>query len=129
MALNHFTVKIGGPAGYGIKSTGLMFAKACFRGGLRVFDYVEYPSLVRGGHNTYTVTASTENIFTVDEGVDILIALDDVTINKHHTELTRDAGILYDKDTVEFDAKVCANPHVYCFPVHMLKKIELDEGI
>lgn len=127
MALNHFTVKIGGPAGFGIKSTGLMLAKACFRGGLRVFDYIEYPSLVRGGHNTYTISASTENIYTVDEGVDILIALDEETINKHHTELTRDAGILYDIDTVEFDAKVCANPHVYCFPIPMLK-IAMDAG-
>lgn len=127
MALNHFTVKIGGPAGYGIKSTGMMLAKTCFRGGLKVFDYLEYPSLVRGGHNTYTVTASTENIYTVDEGIDILLALDELTINEHHTELTRDAGILYDVDTVDFDAKVCANPHVYCFPVPMLK-IASDAG-
>lgn len=127
MALNHFTLKIGGPAGFGIKSTGLMFAKACFRGGLRVFDFVEYPSLIRGGHNTYSVTTSTEPIYTVDEGVDILIALDELTINEHHTELTRDAGILYDTDTVSFDAKLCANPHVYCFPVPMLK-IAMDAG-
>ena len=121
MPLNHFTFKIGGPAGYGIKSTGLMFAKACFKGGLNVFDYSEYPSLIRGGHNTYTVSASGETIYAVDEGVDILVALDADTINLHHHELTNGAGVLYDDELVHFDTKVCKQPTIHCFPVPFIK--------
>lgn len=127
MGLNHFTLKIGGPAGYGIKVTGLMFGKMCFHGGLNVFDYTEYPSLIRGGHNTYTVSASSEKIYTVDEGVDILLALDAETINAHHNELTKGAGVLYDSEHVHFDTKICAEPSVYCFPVP-LRKLVTSQG-
>lgn len=31
--------------------------------GLSVFDYVEYPSLIRGGHNAYYVRGASEQIF------------------------------------------------------------------
>ena len=44
---------IGGEAGFGIMTTGLTFSKIASRSGYQVLDYVEYPSLIRGGHNAY----------------------------------------------------------------------------
>jgi len=48
-----FSWKIGGEAGFGIMTTGLLFSKIASRLGYYILDYVEYPSLIRGGHNAY----------------------------------------------------------------------------
>ena len=60
-----WTVKIAGPAGTGIKSAGLLLAKMLNESGYFLQDYSEYPSLVRGGHNTYQVSFSTEKVYCV----------------------------------------------------------------
>jgi 2-oxoglutarate ferredoxin oxidoreductase subunit alpha len=52
--------KIGGEAGYGILSTGRMFTELMKELGYYVFSITEYPSLIRGGHNTFTVRASKQ---------------------------------------------------------------------
>lgn len=57
MTSDSFSWKIGGEAGFGIVTSGSIFAKTCLRTGMSVFDYMEYPSLIRGGHNTYQLTA------------------------------------------------------------------------
>ena len=53
-----YTWKIGGEAGFGIMTTGLLFSKIAARRGYDIFDFVEYPSLIRGGHNAYEVAVS-----------------------------------------------------------------------
>ncbi|MBI2431179.1 MAG: 2-oxoacid:acceptor oxidoreductase subunit alpha [Candidatus Levybacteria bacterium] len=94
---------IGGEAGYGIMTTGLMMSKIMTRLGLFVFDYVEYPSLIRGGHNAYYVRASDEQIFSQKRPVDILVALNRETIDKHKTELSSNAAILYDPNVTKVE--------------------------
>ncbi|HHD92194.1 MAG TPA: hypothetical protein ENL06_01040, partial [Candidatus Portnoybacteria bacterium] len=47
--MNKIIWKIGGPAGSGVKSAGKILAKSLFRKGYFTFNYLEYPSLVRGG--------------------------------------------------------------------------------
>ncbi|MEK7538108.1 MAG: 2-oxoacid:acceptor oxidoreductase subunit alpha [Patescibacteria group bacterium] len=90
------TWKIGGEAGFGIMSTGEMFARACMRAGLNVFTYPEYPSLIRGGHNTVQVTASTQPVHAHRAPVNILVALNYESIDLHLAELTPRAAIIYD---------------------------------
>lgn len=92
---------IGGEAGYGIMTTGLTMAKLFTRLGLSVFDYVEYPSLIRGGHNSYYVRGSDVTIYSQKRPVDILIALNKETITKHFDELSPHGVILYDPSLVE----------------------------
>src|SRR4029078_9960830 len=87
---------IGGEAGYGIMTIGVMMSKIFTRLGLSVFDYVEYPSLIRGGHNAYYVRASDETITSQKKKVDILVALNQETINLHESELSENAVVLYD---------------------------------
>ena len=77
---------IGGEAGYGIMTVGAIMGKIFTRLGLSVFDYTEYPSLIRGGHNAYYVRASDEEIFCQKQPVDILVALNRDTIDKHKHE-------------------------------------------
>ena len=94
---------IGGEAGYGIMTVGLMMSKIFTRLGFSVFDYVEYPSLIRGGHNAYYVRGSDTQIYAQKKTVDILVALNRETIDKHLHELTPTAAILYDPNIVKVD--------------------------
>jgi 2-oxoglutarate ferredoxin oxidoreductase subunit alpha len=89
-------VKIGGKAGEGIKTTGLTLSKCFSRLGFAVFGYDEYPSLIRGGHNSYQMYASHEPVHAQHRLVNILIALNQETVQLHQAELTADSLVLYD---------------------------------
>lgn len=95
---------IGGEAGYGIMTIGVMIAKIFTRLGLSVFDYVEYPSLIRGGHNAYYVRAASQKIFSQKQPVDILIALNRETIDKHKHELSENALVIFDPAIIKIEA-------------------------
>ncbi|MBI3033669.1 2-oxoacid:acceptor oxidoreductase subunit alpha [Candidatus Woesearchaeota archaeon] len=88
--------KIGGEAGFGIMTAGQIFARACTRGGLNVFGYVEYPSLIRGGHNTFQVAISAGRVGSPVKPVDILVALNKETITLHKDELSEGAAVIFD---------------------------------
>jgi 2-oxoglutarate ferredoxin oxidoreductase subunit alpha len=93
-----FTFKIGGAAGYGIMSSGLIFSKVATRSGLSIFDYVEYPSLIRGGHNVVQISISEKTVRSQRKTTDFLVALNQETINLHKHELSKGAGVIYDKE-------------------------------
>lgn len=95
--------KIAGLAGGGIAVTGTLFAKLCMRHGLRVFTYGEYPSLIRGGHNTIQVTADENQATTQKRNVDVLIALNADGIKLHLAELSKDSIVLIDKTQTKLD--------------------------
>ena len=94
--INRFTWKIGGAAGDGIMVTGAMLGKIFTRAGLWVTDYSEYPSLIRGGHNTQVVQVDEEKIFTHDQGNEILVALNEETVRLHAKEISPNGVIIYD---------------------------------
>ncbi|MBI3051046.1 2-oxoacid:acceptor oxidoreductase subunit alpha [Candidatus Woesearchaeota archaeon] len=93
--------KIGGEAGFGIMTAGQIFSKACTRGGLNCFGYTEYPSLIRGGHNTYQTTVSEDPVGGPMRMVDVLVALNKETVTLHSEELSEGAAIIYDPDKVQ----------------------------
>jgi len=96
---------IGGQAGYGIMTSGELIARSFSRGGLHVHTDVEYPSLIRGGHNTYQVCASDREVWGLTEKVDVLIALDDRTLREHTKEVKADGQALFDLYTQQIDVK------------------------
>lgn len=96
-----FQLLIGGEAGYGIMTAGWTFSKILTRLGLSVFDYVEYPSLIRGGHNAYYSRGSDTEIFSQKKLVDILVALNRQTIDLHKNEVMKGAFIIYDAQSFE----------------------------
>lgn len=111
---------IGGEAGYGIMTTGMMMSKIFARHGLSVFDYVEYPSLIRGGHNAYYVRGSDEQIFSQKKTIDILVALNRETVDLHKHELSENAAVVYDNETIEVKTDEFSVP-VELYPVPFLK--------
>ncbi|MCX6737465.1 MAG: 2-oxoacid:acceptor oxidoreductase subunit alpha [Candidatus Parcubacteria bacterium] len=88
--------KVGGPAGYGIKTVGQIFAYALMSKGYYVFLYPEYPSLIRGGHNTYQVEFSPESISSIDKQIDLLVAFDQLTIDMDLSSLKKGGILLCD---------------------------------
>src|SRR4030042_1464110 len=95
--------KIGGQAGYGIMSTGRIFGKACLRHGWQVFCYTEYPSLIRGGHNVYQVQAAKLDIKSQKQQVEVLIALDELTIRENAKEVAEGGVIIFDPESVKIN--------------------------
>jgi 2-oxoglutarate ferredoxin oxidoreductase subunit alpha len=96
---------IGGEAGYGIMTSGEILARSFSRAGLHVHTDVEYPSLIRGGHNTYQVCASESEVFGIHQKVDVLIALDDLTIREHPDEMGPNGQVLFDLYEKPIDPK------------------------
>lgn len=91
-----YTWKIGGEAGFGIITTGLLFSKIASERGYYIFDFVEYPSLIRGGHNTYDVTISDAPVHSLKQEVDVLICLNRETFDAHKNTLSPKARVIYD---------------------------------
>lgn len=98
-----FLWKIGGEAGFGIMTTGLIFSKIAARVGFNIFDYAEYPSLIRGGHNTYEVVVSDEPVFSLKDKVNLLICLNKDTYIKHRHRLAPNSLVVFDEE--EFKIK------------------------
>jgi 2-oxoglutarate ferredoxin oxidoreductase subunit alpha len=93
-----FLWKIGGEAGFGIMTTGLVFSKIASRLGCHIYDYVQYPSLIRGGHNTYDVLISNEEVHSLKWEVDLLVCLDKETFRLHKDRLSSSTYIVFDSE-------------------------------
>ncbi|MDO8637935.1 MAG: 2-oxoacid:acceptor oxidoreductase subunit alpha [Candidatus Daviesbacteria bacterium] len=98
-----FSIKIGGSAGQGIKSAGIMLAKIATRSGFNIYSYTEYPSLIRGGHNVMQILISSEEVLAPSLKTDFLIALNQETIDLHLNELDEKSIILCDGESASTD--------------------------
>jgi 2-oxoglutarate ferredoxin oxidoreductase subunit alpha len=113
-------VKIGGEAGFGIKAAGQTLARSFVALGLEVFDLTEYPSLIRGGHNTYTLRVSPTPISSHVEAVDVLVALNRETIDLHLGELVEGGAVIYDPEDKE-NAEWQAPDGVLAVPIPLMR--------
>ncbi len=93
-----FLWKIGGEAGFGVMTTGMMFAKIAMRSGYYVYDYTEYPSLIRGGHNTTDVMVSDEPVTAVKRQIDLLVCLNKETYDLHADRVGPSTLVIHDAD-------------------------------
>src|SRR3989344_6504478 len=100
---NDFVWKVAGAAGEGIMTTGLLLSKTITRHGWYIFDYTEYPSLIRGGHNDYQIHACPNQVFSQSSKVDLLVALNKDGLDFHINELGQDSIVLYDASDDKID--------------------------
>lgn len=96
-------VRIGGEAGFGIKAAGQTLARVFMDAGLNVADLTEYPSLIRGGHNNYTLRVSQNPVFSHVEEIDALIALNRETVDLHLDALVKGGAVIFDPKEVSTD--------------------------
>jgi len=88
MSATSINILIGGEAGQGLVTIGQLMAKALVRGGYHVLVNQDYMSRVRGGHNFFAIRTGPEPIHCATEDVDILVAMNEETIEKHRKQLT-----------------------------------------
>jgi 2-oxoglutarate ferredoxin oxidoreductase subunit alpha len=125
--VNEVNFKIGGPAGTGVATVGLLFAKCMQRAGLEVFGTNDYPSLIKGGHNMYLVRASSEPVYSIVGPYDVLIALDKKTIELHSNSLSQGAALIYDSNKITDAAGIAKRSDIFLIGVP-LTKLAADAG-
>lgn len=94
-------IVVGGEAGQGIQTVSSIMSKFFLRSGYYVFVEHSYQSRIRGGHNFTQIRVSTIPIYSPDEGIDILVALNDETIKLHISELLDKGVIIYDNELIK----------------------------
>lgn len=97
------TIKIAGPAGTGIKSGGQLLSQTLLHQQFHIFDYSEYPSLVRGGHNTFQVSFSSSPILAPFCHVNLFFSLKPGHWRQHLDEFTPDTLVFVDELVTEPD--------------------------
>lgn len=95
-------ILIGGAAGQGVHSITGPLAKALVRQGCHVHVSQSYQSRIRGGHLFNLIRVSDRPLGAPRDGVDILVALNQETIDVHRPEVSSEGIIIFDdskKDT------------------------------
>jgi 2-oxoglutarate ferredoxin oxidoreductase subunit alpha len=94
-----FSVLIGGRAGQGINTVAEIITSVMTSQGYFVFNYRDYQSLIRGGHNFNILSISDKPVNSIESKVDTIIALDEKTEELHKKELNKNGKII--KDTFQ----------------------------
>src|SRR5712672_3561432 len=95
-----FAVAIGGAAGQGVATPGDIFAKIFSRRGLHLNAYNAYQSIIRGGHTFLTVRTGPDPITNMGDRLDLLIPLNQDTMDRHLGLLSSGAACLYNADQI-----------------------------
>ena len=98
--MDDFSTLIGGIAGDGINEAGMTISRLLSRLGYSTYMYYDYPSLIRGGHNFSLIRACRRKVAAHTDGIDILIALNQETVEKHKDRLKTSSFLIYDADKV-----------------------------
>ena len=101
MANVDLSVAIGGAAGQGIATPGDILARIFVRRGLHLNAYNAYQSIVRGGHIFLTLRTSDEPVLTFGDKIDVMIPLNQDTMNRHLGLMKSGSAVLYNGDKIK----------------------------
>jgi len=87
-------ILIGGAAGQGINKISEIVSRVLVKQGYYVFNYRDYPSLIRGGHNFNVLSISDKEIQSHESKLDGIISVDKLTIIKHKKILKKEGFIV-----------------------------------
>src|ERR1700682_3158807 len=94
-------IGIGGAAGQGVATPGDIFAKIFSRRGLNLNAYNAYQSIIRGGHTFLTIRTGPEKVTNMGDRIDLMIPLNQDTMNRHLGLLTAGAACIYNAETIK----------------------------
>jgi 2-oxoglutarate ferredoxin oxidoreductase subunit alpha len=95
-----FALAIGGAAGQGIATPGNILARTFVRRGLHLYAYNAYQSIIRGGHIFLTIRVSDQELGDHGDKLDLLLALNQDTMDRHLDLLGPGARAVYNSDTI-----------------------------
>src|SRR5579859_57145 len=96
-----FAIGIGGAAGQGVATPGDIFAKIFSRRGLNLNAYNAYQSVIRGGHTFLTIRTGLEKVTNMGDRIDLLIPLNQDSMDRHLKLLTAGSACIFNADTVK----------------------------
>ncbi len=96
-----FAIGIGGAAGQGVATPGDIFAKIFSRRGLSLNAYNAYQSIIRGGHTFLTIRTGKEKVTNMGDRIDMLIPLNQDSMDRHLKLLNSGAACIYNADTIK----------------------------
>ena len=96
-----FAIGIGGAAGQGVATPGDILALLFSRRGLHLNAYNAYQSIIRGGHTFLTIRTGVDQVTNLGDGIDLLIPLNQDTMNRHLRLLTDGGACVYNSDTIK----------------------------
>ena len=92
------TVGLGGAAGDGLDKSGLTIARTAGRLGLHLYAYNSYQSIIRGGHIWLRIRMGQEKVLSQGDHLNVLIALNQDTIERHAREVEEGGAIIFNSD-------------------------------
>ena len=99
--MTDLSVLVGGKAGDGINSAGLIVSHLFNQLGYYTYMYFDYPSLIKGGHN-YTITRAAERpIGATRDRIDFVLALNQDSVDLHQDIISDKTIIIYDSYRVK----------------------------
>ena len=101
MAKIDLSIGIGGAAGQGIATPGDILARIFVRRGLHLNAYNAYQSIIRGGHIFLTLRTSDEPALSFGDKLDVLIPLNQDTMNRHLRLMRPGSAVLYNSDKIK----------------------------
>jgi 2-oxoglutarate ferredoxin oxidoreductase subunit alpha len=110
------TIGIGGAAGDGLDKSGDTIAKTCSRLGLYLCAYNSYQSVIRGGHIWLRVRASEAKVYSHGDHLNLLIALNQDSIERHAREVESGGAVIYNSDKLKCDSTLLGD-HVLPVPL------------
>jgi 2-oxoglutarate ferredoxin oxidoreductase subunit alpha len=96
-----FAIGIGGEAGQGIATPGDILARIFARRGLNLNAYNAYQSIIRGGHTFLTIRASDGPVRNLGDKIDVLLPLNQDTMDRHLRLLDKGASVLFDSEKIQ----------------------------
>jgi len=96
-----FALAIGGAAGDGIATPGNILARLFIRRGLHIYAYNAYQSIIRGGHIFLTVRVSDQQVDSHGDKLDLLVCLNQDTMNRHLPLMGPGARVIFNGDTIQ----------------------------
>ena len=96
-----FALAIGGAAGDGIATPGNILARIFIRRGLHLYAYNAYQSIIRGGHIFLTVRASDQKVYSHGDKLDLLLCLNQDTMDRHLSLMGAGARVIFNGDTLQ----------------------------
>ncbi|MBD3252981.1 hypothetical protein GF386_04570 [Candidatus Pacearchaeota archaeon] len=87
-------ILIGGKAGQGINKISEIVSHVLVKHGYYTFNYRDYPSLIRGGHNFNILSISDKKIGSFESKLDGIIAMDELTVKIHKKELKKNGFLI-----------------------------------
>ncbi len=97
--VNDMAIMIGGRAGDGSLASGEILARVFAKMGLEVCTIKDFPSNIRGLPTNYTIRCKDKLYLSRKNHTDILIALDEVAVERHIDELPPNGVLIFDSST------------------------------